>query len=75
MLPGWGSEGVDAAPHPGLGAAAVEEPSGTVGACGTGQHPGWGGGRELGRGRPIIPLVNPRLNYKRIIHVQPWPHL
>lgn len=33
------------------------------------------GGGETGRARPIIPLVNPRLNYKRIIHVQPWPHL
>lgn len=33
------------------------------------------GGGETGRARPIIPSVNPRLNYKRIIHVQPWPHL
>lgn len=35
------------------------------------------GGEEgrVGRGWPIIPLVNPCLNYKRIIHVQPWPHL
>lgn len=36
------------------------------------------GGGEKGRverGRPIIPSVNPCLNYKRIIHVQPWPHL
>lgn len=30
---------------------------------------------RVGRERPIIPLVNPCLNYKRIIHVQPWPHL